>query len=255
MSEHLIIRPDPQPEVRRNAEEAKDWEYADEAKYLYRMAVLFKDRFLDPVLLTDRRRLPDPVISFDNLRNYKVLAGYTLHRNPQGLLDEITFNTEQYDTVEGKQVWRFGKWAQMETLLHEQIHLWQQNFGETPVIPGKTPHNKEFVKKAESLGLHPMPDVGCHVAVADGVFAQLMHELGIERPEDVPTAENMDWFKALIDLLGKGKKGRSSLSKWSCGCQNVRVGTKTFEAHCDRCGNPFQPAEILAQGMLGVKDH
>ena len=125
----LIVTPNPQPEVRKNAENASDWEYSDEAVHLYRMAVLFKDRFLDPVLLTDRRRLPDPVISFENLRNYKVLAAYTLHRNPQGLLDEITFNTEQYDALEEKKVWRFGKWAQLETLLHEQVHLWQQNFG------------------------------------------------------------------------------------------------------------------------------
>src|SRR3972149_11256309 len=123
---------DPQPEVRKNAEIARDWEYSEEAANLYRMAVLFKDRLLDPVLLTDRRRLPDPVISFNNLRNIRTLAAYTLHRNPQGLLDEITFNTEHYITEDGKQIWRFGMWAQLETLLHEEVHLWQKNFGECP---------------------------------------------------------------------------------------------------------------------------
>ncbi len=40
---------DPQPEVRKNAEIARDWEYSEEAAYLYRKAVLFKDRLLDPV--------------------------------------------------------------------------------------------------------------------------------------------------------------------------------------------------------------
>src|SRR5512135_3927394 len=113
----LIEKVDPQPEVRKNAETASDWEYAEEAAHLYQMAVLFKDRFLDPVLLTDRRRLPDPVISFENLRNYNTLATYTLVRNPQGLLYEITFNTEQYVTDENKRIWEFGRWAQMETLL------------------------------------------------------------------------------------------------------------------------------------------
>jgi len=82
-------------------------------------------------------------------------------------------------------VWRFGRWAQLETLLHEQVHLWPQNFEEDPVKPGKVYHNKEFVEKCESLGLHPMPAKGCHVAIADGIFAQLMGELGIERPDDV----------------------------------------------------------------------
>ena len=127
---------DPKPEIRRNAENARDWRYSEEAKYLYGMAFLFRDRFLDPVLRTDRGRLPDPVISFDDLRNRRTLAAYTLHRNPQGLLDEITFNTVHYEEEGGGKVWHYGKWAQLETLLHEQIHLWQQNFGEHPVKPG-----------------------------------------------------------------------------------------------------------------------
>src|SRR5512135_547547 len=115
----LINNFDPKPEIRKNAENARDWEYSEEAKYLYGMAVLFKDRFLDPILLTDRGRLPDPVISFDNLRNIRTLAAYTLHRNPQGLLDEITFNTSHFEVQDEKRVWRFGRWAQLETLLHE----------------------------------------------------------------------------------------------------------------------------------------
>jgi hypothetical protein len=85
-----------QPEVRKNAETARDWIYSEEAIYLYWMAIVFKNRFLDPVLLTDRRSLPDPVISFTNLRNKNTLAAYTLVRNPQGLLFEITMNTEHY---------------------------------------------------------------------------------------------------------------------------------------------------------------
>ena len=51
-------------------------------------------------------------------------------------------NTEHYVDEEQdgkkKKVWSFGKWAQMETLLHEQVHLWQQNFGEDPIKPGRT---------------------------------------------------------------------------------------------------------------------
>ncbi len=208
----------PKPEIRKNAEIAKDWEYSEEAKYLYGKAILFKDRFLDPILHTDRGRLPDPVISFDNLRNIRTLAAYTLHRNPQGLLDEITFNIEHYKDRENQKVWRFGQWAQLETLLHEQVHLWQQNFGRDPVKPAKVYHNKEFVDKCESLGLHPKPVKGSHIAVADGVFAQLMGELGIEKPDDVPKMDGLkiDWFRLLKDLEGKGEKGTSTLNKWCC---------------------------------------
>src|SRR6266498_3460072 len=231
MKEGLLIEHfDPKPAIKKNAEVAHDWEYSEETQHLYGMAVLFKDRFLDPILHTDRGRLPDPVISFDDLRNQKTLAAYTLHRNPQGLLDEITFNTVHYEDEDGKRVWAFGKWAQLETLLHEQVHLWQENFGKSQHKPGRVSHDKEFVEKCESLGLHPMPIIGCHTQVADGPFAQLMQELGIPRPEDVSRVEGkpskVDWFRP------KKEKGRSTLTKWSCGCQNIRVGTKEFYGRC-----------------------
>jgi hypothetical protein len=245
---------DPKPAVKKNAETAKDWEYREEAKYLYEKAVLFKDRFLDPILHTDRGRLPDPVISFDDLRNQKTLAAYTLHRNPQGLLDEITFNSVHYVEEGSNLVWAFGKWAQLETLLHEQVHLWQQNFGKNPVKPGRVHHNKEFVEKCESFGLHPLPIVGAHTAVADGVFAQLMAELGLPRPEDVP---RIDWTKAGGKPIKRDwfrpepEKGRSTLHKWTCpDCGlRVRVGIKgNPELVHDVC------SEIKGQKVFLVQD-
>src|SRR5688572_30117681 len=136
---------DPKLAIKRNAENAHDWEFSEEAKFLYEMAETFRDRFFATLLPTEQGSLPDPVISFDDLRNKKRLASFTLHRNPVGLLDEITFNKVHYEEEDGKKVWKFGKWAQLETLLHEQVHLWQQNFGESPVNPEKIYHNKEFV--------------------------------------------------------------------------------------------------------------
>jgi hypothetical protein len=225
----LIERVDPKPIIQKNAENARDWEYHAEAKYLYDMAVLFKNRFLDPILHTNRGRLPDPVISFDDLRNRKILAAYTLHRNAQGLLDEITFNTAHYKDEDDKKAWVWGRWAQLETLLHEQVHLWQENFGEHKHRPGRVAHDKEFTEKCESLGLHPMPVIGCHTEVADGVFAKLMEELGIPRPEDVPRIDwtkaggipiRRDWFRP------KPERGTSTLHKWICpDCGlSVRIG-------------------------------
>lgn len=233
--EQLIEVNNPQPEIRRNAEKARDWEYAEEAAYLYRISNLFKDCLLDPILLTDRgRRLPDPVISFENLRNLNTLAAYTLVRNPQGLLYEITMNIQQYADViidgKGKKQWELGKWAQLETLLHEQVHLWQQNFGQNPVKPGRPYHNKEFVEKCESLGLHPKLGPGYHVKPADGVFANLMKELGIESPDlsNRTMGFDMDWFYWYLDTDGKMRKGKSTLHKWTCPeCGlNARIGIK-----------------------------
>jgi len=233
----IITVVDPQPEIRHNAETAVGWEYADQAAFLYRWAVIFKDRLLDPVLLTDRRRLPDPVISFENMRNYNILAAYTLKRNPQGLLYEITFNTVHFKDDK----WAFGEWGLLETLLHEQVHLWQQNFGREPI--SRNYHNREFVDKCESLGLHPKIGGGYHLKPADGVFAQLMKEHGISRPEvvEVPGTK-IDWWK-LLDGWKKEKRGCSTLTRWSCGCQNVRVGTKEFWAMCLKCNNVFVKEE------------
>lgn len=221
----LIGVSNPQPEIRKNAEGAKDWEYNTEAAWLYKLAVIFKDELVDPIEHTDRSRVPDPVISLENLRNNNTLAAYTLARNPQGLLHEITLNTAHYDTVEGKKVWRYGKWAQAESLLHEMLHLKQQKYGKEPYKRGKSTHNKEFCEMAKQLGLNVMPNVGCHTAVADegSPFARVMHELGIQRPEEKKSEGKMDWFEA-----DKKRKGESTLKKWTCPeCKlNVRIGIK-----------------------------
>lgn len=226
----LIVKANPQPEVRKNAETARDWEYSDEAKYLYRMAVLFRERLIDPIARIDRSQMPDPIISFSNLRNLNTLAAYRLTRNPQGLLYEITFNTEHYEAVEGQIAWRFGRWALLETLAHELVHEWQQTAGNDPVKPGKVYHNKEFVEKCESIGLHPKIGEGYHLKLADGPFAVLMKELGIDPPDlsQQPANIDWDWFKWFLDYLGKKPKGKSSLTKWECPeCgMKVRMGIK-----------------------------
>lgn len=78
MAEKLITAYDAQPAVRKNAESAIDWEYKEEASYQYNLAVVLRDRLVDPILRTDRSQIPDPVISFDDARNNNVLASYTV---------------------------------------------------------------------------------------------------------------------------------------------------------------------------------
>jgi hypothetical protein len=214
----LIQRSDPQPEIRKTAESASDWEYKEEAATLYRMAVLFRDRLLDPLHHLDRDRLPEPIIAFENLRNKNTLAAFRLTRNPEGLKNEIIMNIGHYVVQEGKRTWEYGRWAQLETLLHEQVHEWQQVFGKDPVSLKRIYHNREFVEKCESLGLHPKPGEGYHLRQADGPFAVMMKELGIVPPDvgEKPDDLDLDWFKWLLDFLGKGRKGTSTLTKWTC---------------------------------------
>lgn len=249
MKEGILIESyDPQKEVRKNAETAVGWEFKDEAKFLYNLAVIFRDRLVDPIARLDRSQVPDPVISFENLRNVNVLASYTLSRNPQGLLYEISLNTAHYQDIEGKKVWRYGQWAQAESLLHEQLHLWQQRYGKNPYRGGRDSHNVEFCRKAKELGLNVVPVIGCHYQVADqdSPFGLVMREMGIKRPDDIPRADGVkikdDWFE-----IGKKRKGRSSLTKWSCGCQNAWIGASEFLARCNVCGNNFVAATAVRE--------
>ena len=120
---------------------------------------------------------------------------------------------------------------------------------------GQIYHNKEFVAKCASLGLHIKPGEGWHLKLADGPFEQLMNELGIEKPKERPKGDlDKDWFKWLLDFKGKKRKGRSTLSKWSCGCQNARIGTKEFHAVCtkEECGNVFVRAD--KENVYNVKE-
>jgi hypothetical protein len=252
----LIETANPQPEVRKNAETASDWLYREEAATLYNFAVIIRDRLIDPIARLDRSKVPDPVISFDNLRQSRTLAAYTLARNPQGLLHEVTFNTAHYDIKDGKPEWRFGRWAQLETLTHEYLHLKQQKYGKEPYRGRGGGHNKEFVTMAKEIGLNVFPVIGCHYAVADkgSPFAILMAELGIQRPEDVPSIEpgtkpKDDWFE-----IGKKRKGRSSLTKWSCGCQNAWIGAAEFHAQCLNCGNEFVQATAAREILKEVAE-
>ena len=77
-----------------------------------------------------------------------------------------------------------------------------------------------------------------------------MAEWGIKRPSDVPRDDRkVDWFINPGDL--KKRKGRSTLAKWTCGCQNVRIGTKEFNAQCMKpeCGNIFVQADGLIHSI------
>lgn len=227
-----------QPVLSDYAERAVDWPFNDQLRFLNRWAGIFKTRLLDPIAIPNRPKLPDPVIGFEPMR-VETLAAYTLNRNPHGLLYEINFNEVHFVEVDGARQWRYGQWGLCEAQLHEMVHLWQQNFGLHPYKKGANTHNAEFVAKCEAFGLHPAPVVGYHILPADGIFAAIMREHGIARPEgDIPDGSNINWWLIFKDLFGEPPKGRSSLTKWECpGCGlKLRVGVKgDIEVACMPC--------------------
>ena len=223
--------------VRKNAEGNPTWEHQELADQLYQWTDIFRDRLIDPVVVPGKEgKLPGPVIGFESF-DYRVLAYYRLGKNAFGLDDEIILNEVHLQRP---------LYSILETVLHEQLHLWQQRRGQAPVT--RNYHNSEFVQKCEGLGLHPELGSGVHLAPADGAYEALMAEYGIARPPMsdiwiVGPGEKRNWWVS----PDKERKGRSTLSKWSCGCQNVRVGTKEFWAVCLKCGNPFMPVDDRAK--------
>ena len=182
----------------------------------------------------DRPPLPVAPIAIDNLRNMRTLAAYNVVPDEYGLNYRLTLNEQHYTdgkTEDGEEIkeWRFGRYAQCETLLHEMVHHEQQVRGKDPYKPGKITHNKEFTERCEQFGLHPKLGEGYHLRPADGVFQDFMRELGIHPAEDavkVPEDPDMDWFRWLIKFYGQERKGKSTLKKWCCPeCGlNVRMG-------------------------------
>jgi hypothetical protein len=248
----LIENQDPSHEIRRAAEHNLEWGYSAEVTKLYRRADAIVAR-LYPTIHTPHFQgtLPPPLMAIESLRKKNTLATYRIVPDGYGLNFKLTFNEQHYiddkDENDNKiKVWRFGEWAQMETLVHELGHHWQQLLGEDPYEQkSKVTHNAEFRIKLAELGIHCTSE-GYHSQFADidSPFGYLMREWGIQPPEDAKqnVEFDIDWFKVMIKDRGKERKGKSTLIKYSCECgQNIRVGKKNWPgAICNACGSQYQ---------------
>lgn len=225
--------------LRENVKNAVDWEYQEVCDRLNLWADRVKTRFFDCIVYPDRPPLPDPVIGIAPMR-HNTLAGYSLTRNPQGLLYEITFNQRHFKDEEGRRVWVYGgEYGMVETLTHELAHLWQQNGGgKEPFKQGaKETHNREFRDRLADIGLH-CDAGGAHTAPADGAFEAFMREYGITKPEIPQEGVSFeDWMKWFAEFFKDYKpKGRSTLHKWSCPECGLSVNATTRKDISLICG-------------------
>ena len=162
-------------------------------------------------------RLPQFVLSFERTRKY--LGHFVPGRNLFGLVFNI--NISALDRP---------RWDVLATLLHEMVHLWQQQFAK----PGRgNYHNREFVEKARRVGLHCERGRGCHHGVTDP-FISLLREYG------EPVAPFYH------EPLQRHERP-SRLSKYVCSadCPVARVADSRvpFRARCTRCGRTFERAD------------
>lgn len=151
--------PSPHEAIRRHVERAEDWEWHEIASDLYVWTDRLNTHFLN-------ERMPNAVLSLDRM-DHRVLAADSLRRNAQGLPYEITFNTKHLQRP---------LWQTLETLMHQYVHLWQQNYGQQAV--NRSYHNQEFADACKLIGLHPHIGSGVHVRPADGVFAEYLKDCG-----------------------------------------------------------------------------
>jgi hypothetical protein len=211
----------PRDALRKAAEANVGWDYSAEARKLYDRSDVVLER-LYPGIQTPQfqGRLPKVAIGIESLRNKNTLAAYHLVPDSVGLPFKITFNEQHYIEEDGRRIWRYGDWSQMETLVHELGHHWQQMQGKDPFTKkSRITHNIEFTGKMKQLGIY-CDSRGAHYQVADmdSPSGILFREWGLARPEDVPRGEpnESDWFKWFADQEGRGRPGRSTLTKYEC---------------------------------------
>jgi hypothetical protein len=206
--------------IRKIETNTKEWKFSNLSEQLYIWFDRFNERFFQNVL-------KPPVISFEKTSS-RTLGHYVLGRNAFGLKWNININ-RQYS---GSQLVNI-----LAILLHEAIHLWQEEFGKKK---GKRNynnyHNIEFRTKAKLIGI-PCSNYGATLCLQDP-FVSFLREHGIS--VDCNAVSNGESGRKLFDPI----LGNSKLKKWSCGCTNVRVAIADFRAKCLKCNNEFQLAEM-----------
>jgi hypothetical protein len=188
---------------------AQRWDLNAVAADLHRWAEIFRLRFKLEIPIDALRLRPLP-----RTRLGHYYCGY----NSFGLQNEIAISTHHIERCRAGDQW----WKVLGTLLHEELHLWQQLWGR----PGKNNyHNVQYQAKAAPLGL--IVDARGYTSyAAESPFKDLLREYGVKvpvGPQVVVTRES----------------GVSKLKRWSCGCTNARVAVPDFQARCLKCGNLF----------------
>lgn len=194
--------------LREHEISVEEWELNSLVKELYRFFGLFNERFFNSAL-------PVPAIEIANTR-YDRLGHYVSGRNGFGLVHEININRQHLDRHMVRH---------LVTLLHEMLHEYQNTHGGCTGY-----HNKAFQRMSKGFGI-PSDRRGVTIDVTEPFISFVREHFGEFDLEEVRK-------ELLIPVGGKGK-GKSTLKKYSCGCQNVRVGTSDFQALCLKCGREF----------------
>jgi len=213
-------------EIRQNELRAHDWELNNLAWELYWWVDFFN------ILFFKNQPSPIPILTFENAR-ITTLGHYRIGRNDFGAREQINLNRKYLHRP---------MWCLLSTLLHEMVHSWEYSHVERSKRTKNWYHSKVFREKIKSFGI-VVNEKGCHVGLdLKGDFVHMLTRHGISFKE-IPDYDAAAKDGGFVSIDPKKKpKGESKLKKWTCGCTNVRVAVRDFQATCNKCGNDFEPA-------------
>jgi len=202
--------------IMENEKSIDDWELNSLAWELYWWVDFFNIAFYKD------QPVPIPVISFSRTK-ISSLGHYVIGRNAFGIKENINLNTAHLNRP---------SWEILSTLLHETCHSWEHCY---IIQENKTKtwyHSKAYREKMLSFGIL-CNEKGHHKEIGDP-FVFLLKKHGVFFGSNTI-------IDGTIKISPRTKpKGKSKLKKWTCGCTNIRVAVKEFEAKCLKCGNKFE---------------
>jgi hypothetical protein len=198
------------------------WTLHDAMQHLHDWADIFRFRF--------KLEIPAVPLRLARLR-WNCLGHFDPSFNDFGLQNEIAIDVGHLTARLQSGAW----WQVLATLLHEQLHFWQQLNGR-PSRPGRgNYHNVEYRERAARLGLVVSSRGVNEHYLAESPFLMLLKEKGV----DIPALSNSpQYFPASRPRVG------SKLKRWSCGCippVRLRVGRAKIRVRCMDCGQMFDP--------------
>jgi hypothetical protein len=163
--------------------------------------------------------IPKPLISIERI-NIRSFGDHTVLKHKTRVRVIIRINSAHLSEA---------LWHAILTLLHEVCHCWQVLYGRPS---NSWFHNKQYRGKMSEFGIL-CTENGRHSRIGDPfVFFLKKHGIVFRRPVNASGTIK-------IPFIPKSE-GRSKLKKWTCGCTNIRVAVKDFEAMCLKCGNTFE---------------
>lgn len=210
-------------EIMENELSATDWSLNNLAWELYWFVQLFQIAFFKD------QPVPIPALTFERTR-VNTLGHYRIGRNDFAVREQINLNKIYLNRP---------LWNILSTLFHEMVHSWEYIYVPEEKRTKSWYHSKAFRNKMLEFGII-CNNNGSHAGVdykGKFVMTLIQHSVSFQELPDFKTVSGSSIIP--IDPKPK-KKGKSKLKKWTCGCQNVRVGKQKFSATCDLCGNRFK---------------